>query len=225
MSCEHATNRVPARYRQVLRGASRALASHRGWDPGAIELARRLARCFGAPLHIARASRLVVDTNRSEDHPRVFSEWSRRLAPSERTRALDELWRPHRSAVEASVRARAACAATHVSVHSFTPRLDGRTRTVDIGLLFDPARAREVALVDAWIAALGPRLPGLRIHRNRPYRGTSDGLTTALRKELGGRLYAGIEVEISQRIVRGDAARWRSAQRAVIDSLADALRC
>ena len=34
----------------------------------------------------------------------------------------------------------------HVSAHSFTPGLDGKVRTADVGLLYDPARPGEVRL-------------------------------------------------------------------------------
>jgi hypothetical protein len=50
-------------------------------------------------------------------------------------------------------------------------------------------------------------LPGFRIKRNTPYRGTSDGLATALRKKFGTRHYAGIEIEINQKALHGAAPR------------------
>ena len=42
LTCEHGGNRIPPEYRALFRGATAALASHRGWDPGALALARRL---------------------------------------------------------------------------------------------------------------------------------------------------------------------------------------
>jgi hypothetical protein len=50
-------------------------------------------------------------------------------------------------------------------------------------------------------------LPGFRIRRNNPYRGASDGLATALRKKFGMRQYAGIEIEINQKILCGGTTR------------------
>ena len=42
------------------------------------------------------------------------------------------------------------------------------------------------------------RSTGLTVRFNYPYRGTSDGLTTAMRVRLPPVAYAGIEIEINQ---------------------------
>jgi predicted N-formylglutamate amidohydrolase len=86
---------------------------------------------------------------------------------------------------------------------------------MDVGLLYDPARARERATAIAWQHELRERHPELRIRRNAPYRGTADGLTTALRRERSVRRYAGIEIELNQRIVAT-----RAGQRALAAALA-----
>ena len=39
ITCEHAGNEVPARYRDLLRGSEALLQTHRGWDPGALSVA------------------------------------------------------------------------------------------------------------------------------------------------------------------------------------------
>ncbi len=225
LSCEHATNRVPADLATAFRGAGAALRSHRAWDPGALELARELARRLGAPLVAARCSRLVVDANRSAHHPRVLSEWTRRLPPERRERILAAHWAPHREQVERLVReARAEGGPVlHVSVHSFTPRLAGRARRADVALLYDPARARERDLADRWLGALAARRPDLRLRRNYPYRGTSDGLTTALRRAFPAAGYLGVELEVSQRFPRGPERAWRRLRADVAAALRDAL--
>ena len=92
----------------------------------------------------------------------------------------------------------------HLSVHSFTPVFEGRERGTDLSLLYDPSRPGERALAAAWVEGLRRRLPGRSIRRNHPYRGTSDGLTTWLRREAGGEGYLGIEVEVSQRWLGGE---------------------
>jgi hypothetical protein len=60
------------------------------------------------------------------------------------------------------------------------------------------------------------------VHRNRPYRGTGDGLTTELRAELGRR-YVGIELEVSQALPAGPDGRWRALRRDLRRALARAL--
>lgn len=223
LSCEHGGHRVPAKYRRCLPSES-VLASHRGWDRGALVLARELARRFEAPLVAATTTRLLIETNRSIAHPRLFSKWSRALPEAQRRQILERYWRPHRDAVEGFVRSALDRhgRVLHLSVHSFTPRLKGRLRAVDVGLLYDPARRAERAFADAWLLALRDRTGALRLRRNQPYRGNSDGLTTSLRALFGPR-YLGLELEVNQRLVIGPPARWRRLRRDLADSLAEAL--
>ncbi len=234
LSCEHASRRVPARWRDALAGARRALDTHRGWDPGALELARVLARALGAPLAVGRASRLVVDLNRSLGHPRLFSPWTRRLPGEEREAILDALWHPYRREVARLLEAgfRGGHPVVHLSLHSFTPVLDGRRRDVDLGLLFDPGRPGERRLARAWKPVLqealaglaaGRRSGGLRVRLNAPYRGTSDGLTRDLRLRHPDGAYAGLELEVSQRLPAAGGAAWRGVQRAVLESFRQAV--
>ena len=224
VSCEHASASVPPRWRPLFRGAERALASHRGSDLGALPLARALARGTGAPLVAARASRLLVDANRSLGHPRLFSEWTRGLSADERARLVARFWRPQREAVERAVRARLGGAPVlHLGVHSFTPRWKGAPREVDVALLYDPARPRERAFAARFLAALSAAAPELRLRRNFPYRGTADGLTTSLRRALPARSYLGIELEVSQAFPLGAAERWSTLRRTLVRVLRHAL--
>lgn len=211
LSCEHGGHRVPAAWSARFRGAGALLRSHRGWDRGALELARELARRFRAPLAACTTTRLLADPNRSRSHPRLFSERTRGLSEAEREALLDRVWRPHREAVEACVRAQPRGALVlHLSVHSFTPVLDGERRRADAALLYDPGRAPERALADRWWGELGELRPDLRLRRNYPYRGVADGLTTHLRRRFGARRYAGLELEVNQRFPAGGAAAWRA---------------
>jgi predicted N-formylglutamate amidohydrolase len=207
VTCEHGGNRIPPRYAILFAAHRAALDSHRGWDPGALGLARALAKtldaAFDVELFVSQTSRLLVDLNRSEHHRDVFSAMTRGLPNDARNRILDEHYRPYRAAVEAAGDAAidAGARIIHVSAHSFVPVLDGKTRRADIGLLYDPRRAREAALCNRWIASLSAALPDLEIRRNYPYRGDADGLTTALRDRYLVADYVGIEVELNQRLV------------------------
>lgn len=220
LSCEHGGYRVPPAHRELFAGAGAVLRSHRGWDRGALVLARALARRFDAPLFEATVTRLLVDLNRAESNRAVFSTFSRQLPPEHREALLDRHHRAHRRAVRDAVAQRIGSGqcVVHVSVHSFTPELDGRRRGTDIGLLYDPARAQERLRAAAWKGALKVRLPQLEIHRNAPYRGTSDGLTRWLRTQFSERDYAGIELELNQRWIEDSS--WASLRRAVAESMA-----
>jgi len=220
LSCEHGGNRLPRAWRASFVGAETALGSHRGWDPGALALARGLAKRLDAPLFATRVSRLLVDANRSLGHPRLFSEFTQSLPRVERARILERHWRPHRERVLEELRRGLGHhpLVLHVSVHSFTPVLDGSPRTVDVGVLYDPARERERSLCRAWIAGLRHALPTLRIRANAPYRGVSDGFTTHLRRVLGDG-YLGVELEVSQALLVGR----RTGVRRLADAHGDAL--
>jgi predicted N-formylglutamate amidohydrolase len=223
LTCEHGGNAIPREYARLFRGAARVLRSHRGWDPGALDLARYLSRELRRPLLAETWSRLFVEANRSPTNPRIWSRFTAPLPREERQRILERWWRPHRQAVE-----RAVAAATrrgrvvHVAVHSFTPVLDGEVRRAEIGLLYDSRRKREAALCRRWATLLRRIAPELRVRRNYPYRGDSDGLSTALRRRHGESRYLGIELEINQALV--GSAMWRRFQEQVAQSLRELLR-
>jgi predicted N-formylglutamate amidohydrolase len=221
LSCEHGGNAVPAEYRALFKGAKRALASHRGWDPGALDLARALARALDAPLVATTTSRLVVECNRSLTSRQLFSEFTKGLPRPEKKHLLDSHYHPHRGAVEAVARSaiRSHGAAVHVGVHSFTPVMGGRLRDADIGLLYDPRRPAEAVFCELWTIALARIAPELHVRRNYPYRGWSDGLTTALRAALPPARYLGIELEVNQALVAMSAA-WARTRSAIAESLA-----
>ncbi|MBW2494457.1 MAG: N-formylglutamate amidohydrolase [Deltaproteobacteria bacterium] len=221
LSCEHGGNRVPRRYAGLFAGCEKVLASHRGWDPGALWLAKRLARAFDAPLHATTVTRLLVDTNRSEHHRGLFSPWSAPMSREERDLVLDRHYRAHRGALERRLRGltEAGASVLHLAVHSFTPHWQGRVRHCDIGLLYDPQRKAERALCEQWQKLLLARSPGLRVRRNFPYRGAADGLTTHLRRQLPARTYLGVELELNQRSIARAGARRRDLAQRIESSL------
>jgi predicted N-formylglutamate amidohydrolase len=226
VTCEHGGNRVPAPWARLFRGQQAALRSHRGFDPGALLLARELARALRAPLVAATTTRLLVDLNRAEHNRAVFSAVTRGLPAATRAALLARYHRPHRARVAKRIAERIARGrrVVHVAAHSFTPALDGRRRDFEVGLLYDPRRPAERALCLAWQAALRRLEPGVRVRRNQPYRGIADGLTTHLRRAHGGAVYCGIELEVNQAVVAGPPARWRRLRAVLLEGLRAAAR-
>lgn len=221
ITCEHGGNRIPPRYRRYFSGDEALLKTHRGYDPGALAVARELAKGFAAPLYFSTTSRLLIDLNRSIGHPRLYSEATRNAAAPDRSNILKRYYLPYRHKVEAAVAEAIAHGGQviHISSHSFTPELGGRVRNADIGLLYDPARQAEHALCRRWQAALVAGAPGLRVRRNYPYTGKSDGLTAYLRTRFPSDVYAGIELEINQKHVFNGRRQWRALRQAVIAAL------
>jgi predicted N-formylglutamate amidohydrolase len=221
LTCEHGGNRIPPRYRALFRGQRRRLESHRGYDRGALACARAMAARLAAPLFAAETSRLLVDLNRSLHHPALFSAVTRPLPRVVREQILEHHYHPHRRRVERWIasRIKSGRVVTHVAVHSFTPRLNGERRTADIGLLYDPRRALEAGVCAAWKQAL--KVDGRAARRNYPYRGVSDGLTRHLRGRFPPERYAGIELEINQRLLRRRGLE--ALRRQLADTLAVAI--
>lgn len=206
LTCEHASNAVPARWRALIRANARVLATHQAYDIGAKVAARALSKSLAAPLHEGTITRLLVDLNRSVGHRDLFSAWSARLDAGARAELVAGWHAPFRAAALATLQAlRARGAVTHLSIHSFTPRLSGVDRTCDLALLYDPRRPGERALAGRLRDALGEVAPGLRVRRNYPYRGAADGHTSALRKRFDAREYVGLEIEFNQARLRTPA--------------------
>lgn len=200
LSCEHGGNQIPAPYRKLFStpSARRALETHRGYDLGALEMARALARRFGVELYFSQTSRLLVDLNRSLGHPRLFSEFSAPLDAAARRVVLDRYYWPHRQRVERAIAEHARAGVVHLAIHSFTPELDGEVRRAEVGLLYDPASSGERRFCQRWQRSLSEAGSQLRVRRNYPYRGTSDGFPPYLRRRFGSRAYWGIELETNQ---------------------------
>ena len=88
ISCEHGGFEVPADYAAVFAGQQPLLHSHRGWDPGALQLARQLADAFVAPLYASTTTRLLIDLNRSMGHRQLFSAATRVLSKADQEKIV-----------------------------------------------------------------------------------------------------------------------------------------
>lgn len=221
VSCEHGGNRIPSAYQALFQGHETVLASHRGYDPGALLMAKAIAQQLDAPLFASTTSRLLADLNRSMGHPQLFSEFTRNLPPIIKEKILGHYYRPYRQRVETAVAEaiQHERRVIHLSSHSFTPQLYGKVREADIGLLYDPASEWELSLCCCWQRSLRQELPGLTIRRNYPYTGTADGFTAYLRRRFASDRYAGIELEVNQKYFLDDRGKWRSLRRIIAATL------
>ena len=221
ITCEHGGNAVPQEYAPLFADWGDILASHCGYDLGALGTAQALARATGAPLVAATTTRLVVDLNRSVGHPRLFSAVTKGLARADRQAILAAHYQPHRAAVDRLVAEGLGAGRTvlHIASHSFTPRFGGVTRHCDVGFLYDPRRVAEKTFCGHWLRELACLDSDLILRRNFPYRGVADGLATTLRRRFGER-YLGVELEVNQRFALGGG----EALASVSEHLADALR-
>ncbi len=207
ITCEHAGNEVPENYQSLFNEAEEILQSHRGWDPGAIEMARCIATKRNLPLFHCDVTRLLIEANRSIDNPQLFSSYSQSLSEELKEILKQRYYFPYRKAVESHIQSLSK-PALHLSIHTFTPVLNGVKRNTDIGLLFDPSRALESECCAHFREKLSIALPTYQIDFNKPYLGTDDGFTTYLRTKLQNEDYAGIEIEVNQKFIsESDKAR------------------
>ncbi len=201
LTCEHGGNIVPREYQENFSGAKEILNSHRGYDPGALDMFWHLQEL--SSLHkFHLESRLLVEVNRSLHHPQLFSEFTRGLSIGVKKGILEEYYFPYRNSIEDQIANFIAAGeeVLHLSIHSFTPVLNGQIRNTDLGLLFDPARPREKQFCQSFKKALQNFDNSLKSRFNYPYLGKADGFTTHLRKKFPNN-YLGIELEVNQKFV------------------------
>lgn len=179
------------------------MSSHRGWDPGAYDVSKYLARHLEAPLFFQKISRLLIDVNRSVGSNELFSEFTQNADASMKDQLMHKYYDTFRKSVEKKLQRyiEGGDAVLHISVHSFTPVLNNVVRVVDIGILFDESRDEELKFSQWWKEKLENVLPEKLIMLNCPYHGADDGFTTYLRSRFPDEQYLGIEVEINQKYV------------------------
>src|ERR1700748_2499545 len=137
LTCDHASRRVPAALGQL--GLTEvALAQHIGWDIGAAAVTRLLAPLLDAPAVLAGYSRLVIDCNRAPSDPSSIPSESDGIvipgnagldaAARRERRAL--LFEPYHAAIDQQLAHMAigGRAPAVISMHSFTPRMQGFAR-------------------------------------------------------------------------------------------------
>jgi predicted N-formylglutamate amidohydrolase len=224
VTCEHGGNDVPPECAALFAGHDDVLASHRGWDPGALPVARLLARRLDAPLHFSTTTRLVVDLNRSINNAGVFSSLVLGQGDAFLVRLLRDHYVPYRAAVASTIDAMLASGETvlHFSVHTFTPELDGTRRTADAAILYDPGLPTEAGVAQRLAAALERHLHK-PVRHNYPYLGTQDGFTTRLKALHPVERYLGIELELNHGPWLTAGGDWQGADEAVVAAMQETL--
>ncbi|STX27798.1 N-formylglutamate amidohydrolase [Legionella beliardensis] len=208
LSCEHAVNTIPPAYNHYFAHHEPLLNSHRGFDIGALDIASYLSNALHSPLICATVSRLLIDCNRSLKHKTCFSEISKACSLEEKNQLIQSYYLPFRQAIEQLIQTSIAKGyqVWHLSIHSFTPILNGISRNTDIGFLYDPKRAAEQRIARHWQYLLKQHDDQLQVRLNYPYRGISDGFTTSLRKKYAAEDYVGLELECKQSLTEQASA-------------------
>ncbi|MGE3773510.1 MAG: N-formylglutamate amidohydrolase [Gammaproteobacteria bacterium] len=222
LTCDHASNRIPATLGDLGVPAA-ARERHIAWDIGALAVARGLSAALDATLVASGYSRLVIDLNRPlhrHDLCPVLSEDTSipgnvALAETEKQRRCAALFEPYHDTIARLLDARAARGQSTllVAIHSFTPVYAGVARPWEIALLSN--RDRRVA--DCLLRALH-RDHVLHVGDNIPYRLTDDGdYGVPVHGERRGLPHVLVEL-------RQDTVASAGGQRAWVERLAPLLR-
>jgi predicted N-formylglutamate amidohydrolase len=173
--CDHASPAIPAALGDLGVDAAQR-RGHIAWDIGVADLTRRLAQHIDAPAILSGYSRLVIDCNRDLEDPTSIAQESdevvvpgnRGLSPhARRLRAEACFWPYHRAISERIRRMReAGRAPAIVSMHSFTPVMQGFERPWHIGVLWN----RDNRLAKPLLEAVS-RDPTICAGDNKPYDG------------------------------------------------------
>lgn len=216
ITCEHGGNEVPPRWVSLFKEAEQLLNTHRGIDFGALELANALEKATQAPLFYSTITRLLIEMNRSLHHPELFSEFSSSLSLEEKQELIQTYHQAYWDPIFQKIKELGDV--FHLSMHSFTPILNGVVREAEIGILYDPERSCEEELAVRWKDLLEKLLPSFRVRMNYPYLGTSDSLVASLRKKFFCPTYRGIELEVNQGLM-DVPTQWESVRQAIIKSV------
>lgn len=201
LTCEHATNALPKKYTSYFSEFKQRLETHEGYDLGAFRIFKNLK-----PLATFSSSypwsRLLIEVNRSLQHSQLFSSISKSFSEQQKRELIEEYYRPYREEIQKKIYTyvKQGESVLHLSVHSFTPILNGDTRNTEVGLLYDPRRSEEKKWAMHFKKNLYAHLSNQRIRMNYPYLGKADGFTTSLRHQFQER-YIGIELELNQELL------------------------
>jgi predicted N-formylglutamate amidohydrolase len=196
---DHAGNAVPEGL-QSLGLPSAELERHIGWDIGIGELGPLLAERLDAVFIRQTYSRLVIDCNRDPARADAIPEVSdltivpgnQGLTPDQRAARVAAIHVPYQDAIGAELARRDAAGreTTLVSLHSFTPAMQGVARPWQVGMLHDRGNT---TFSTALIAAF-ERAGDLTVGDNEPYGMDTIDYTVPRHAYERGRPYAEIEV-------------------------------
>ncbi len=221
---DHAGRGLPEEYGDLGLPAAE-FDRHIAYDIGVRRVTQTLARLTGAPAVMALFSRLLIDPNRGEDDPTLIRQLydgtvipaNYPMAESERQKRIDNFYSPYHDAVSAmiaSVAAASGRAPLIVSIHSFTPTMQGRPRPWHAGVLWDMDDRAVRPMIEMLSAD-----PALVVGDNEPYDGALRGDTMYRHAIVNG--FAHVLVEIRQDLIGSDAGadRWAERLAPIVDAI------
>lgn len=196
---DHARNLLPEAYGSLGLTPS-DFHRHIAYDIGVEGVTRRIARALGVPAVLCGFSRLLIDPNRGEDDPTLIRQlYDHTVIPgnypldtAERQRRMERWYKPYHQCVGAMIRSveeKSGMAPLVVSIHSFTPQMQGIVRPWHVALLWDTDDRAVKPLFE-----ILSRDPTLCVGDNEPYDGALAGDTMSVHATSEGLAHALIEI-------------------------------
>ncbi len=211
--CDHASRRVP-RALGTLGLDEAQLAQHIGWDIGAAAVTRALALRLDAPAILAGYSRLVIDCNRDPEDPTSSAAVSDGTAipgntdlglPARAARRA-QIFTPYHAAIAARLGAwrRQGQVPVLLSIHSFTPMMNGKARPWHVGVLWDEDPRVPVPLLGSLRA-----MTELCVGDNEPYSAAEPaGYTVRHHASRAGLPHVALEIRQDLIAATNGAEEW-----------------
>ena len=196
--CDHASHRFPKALGDMGLDPF-ARRCHLAVDIGAGPVTESLAKSLGVTAVVHNYSRLVVDCNRQLMDPGAFLEYgdgilvpgNRNLRRADKELRATALYWPYHCAVDEQVQrlAKAGRPPAFISIHSFTPVLNGESRDWQMGVLWDKDEVTRGIFLE------GLRDAGYLVGDNEPYSGKApQDFTIDHHAEEHDLLHVGIEI-------------------------------
>ncbi|EWY37470.1 N-formylglutamate amidohydrolase [Skermanella stibiiresistens SB22] len=220
--CDHASRAIP-KSMGTLGLDETALSRHIAYDIGAAEVTRHLIERYDAAAVMSGYSRLIVDLNRDLEDPTLIPVISdgvvvpanRSLDPADVATRLDALFWPYHTTVAAEIARllERGQVPAMVSIHSFTPVMNGFERPWHIGVLWDRDPRLAVPVIE------NLRADGrFEIGDNEPYTGHDcDGSTIDRHAVAQGLPHLLVEIRQDLIDTRRGAAEWAGILGAALD--------
>jgi len=196
--CDHASRRFPKSL-GTLGIDPVARRCHLAIDIGAGALTESIAENIGVTAVLCQYSRLIIDCNRQLMDPGAFLEFgdgvvikgNRNLHAHEKKLREQEIYWPYHGAIDTQIERHYVpdMAPVFVSIHSFTPVLNGESRAFEMGVLWDKDRITAEIFINDF------RQAGYNVGDNEPYSGKAlQDFTIDHHAESIGIPHIGIEI-------------------------------
>lgn len=182
--CDHASNKIPKSISKNALGLNKEkLNSHIAFDIGAKKTAMLLSEKLKCPLMYTNYSRLVIDPNRAKEDPTSIMQiydgtiilGNADLSNEQIQERRKNFYEPYHKKIAEFLKFKkiSGCFVCIVSIHSFTPRLKGKSqRPWDVGILWDRDERISKPLIREFT-----KLGKFCIGENQPYSGNLKGDT------------------------------------------------